>query len=389
MITRFFPLLLLLLLAGCALDGRQSVMDPRGEVARLQMDLFMVTVYVTAGIFVAVGGALLWTVWRYRARATDDPNTIPDQSHGNPLIEIGLIAISVALLVIIAVPTMQAVWHTHGMPDEPESKLGHWYQGELADGAEDEVLTIYAYGWQWWFSFEYPQLGIVTGNEFAFPKDKVVRVELRSKDVIHSFWLPKIAGKVDMIPGRNNWMWIRGDEVGYFFGQCAEYCGESHAYMQFRAEVMETGDFEQWVEAQRVEVAAPQGEAWGDFIRAANQDPEALEDDPVAAGAALFFGRGACVQCHRIGGTPAAGQLGPDLTTVASRKSLAAGWMEHHTEDYGINPEKQYDNFYRWIRESQNIKPGNLMYHVDNGMRDVDLSDEDVHNLSAFMMTLD
>jgi cytochrome c oxidase subunit II len=385
---RFCILLFTILLSGCALDGRQSFMDPKGEVAWIQYDLFMLTVYVTFGIFLAVGGTLLWTVWRYRERASDDPNVLPPQSHGHPLVEFALIAISVGLLVIIAIPTVRAIFYTHGMPDEPESLLGYYYKGDMADGAEDEVLTIYAYGWQWWFSFEYPQLGIVTGNELAIPKGKVVRFELRSKDVIHSFWVPKLAGKVDMIPGRNNWKWLRGDEAGYFFGQCAEYCGESHAYMQFRVEVLEEDDFAKWVEQQRQVPKPPQGESWQDFVVMAARNPEQLQDGPVVRGAALFYGRGACIQCHAIQGTPAAGLLGPDLTTVASRKSIAAGWMEHHNDDFSINAERQYDNFFRWIRESQRIKPGNLMYHVPGGMRDIELSDQDCHDLAAFMMTL-
>lgn len=377
-----------LLLTGCNLRGRQSFVDAKGEVAQIQLDLFLLTVYVTGGIFVVVGGVLLWAVWRYRERKSDVGKALPPQGHGNPLVELGLVLVSILLLVIIAIPTVRAIWYTHSFPEDPDSHLGSWYAGPVADGAEEEPLIVYAYGWQWWFSFEYPQLGVVTGNEFAIPEGKRVRIELRSKDVIHSFWIPKLAGKVDMIPGRNNWMWIKGDVPGHYWGQCAEYCGESHAYMQFRANVLPVEEFAAWVEHQKSEAPAPHGADWGEFVRMNATDRNSLPDDPVVRGASLFFGKAACVQCHQIQGSVAAGKLGPDLTHVGSRASLAAGWMEHSDESGVIDAEQQYDNLFRWIRESEKIKPGNLMYHAVGGLRDIELSDEEVHDLAAFMQFL-
>lgn len=377
-----------MLLTGCNFDARQSFVDPKGIIAKNQYDLFLVTVWVTAAIFIVVGGALLWTVWRYREKKTDDPNHLPSQSHGNPLIEIGLIAVSVALLVVIAVPTLQQIWFTHEMPDDPESNLGAWFDGETAEDSDDEPLIIEARGWQWWFSFEYPQLGITTGNEFAIPEGKTVRIELRGEDVIHSFWLPKIAGKVDMIPGRSNYMWIRGDEAGYFYGQCAEYCGESHAYMQFRTQVLPEEEFEAWVEQRRQTPPPPVGDDWNEFVTASAKDPEAMPDTDVVKGAQLFFGKGTCVQCHAIDGTFAAGKLGPNLTHVADNRSIAAGWMEHIAPDGSIDQEKQLQNLYEWIRKSEEIKPGNLMYYGPTGLQHVDLSDEEVHQIAVFLQTL-
>jgi len=392
MVSVFFRrialLALPLLLAGCNFQARQSFMDPKGIIAQKQYDLFMLTFWVTMGIFVVVGGALLWTVWRYRERKKDAGAGLPSQSHGNPLIEIGLIGVSVALLVIIAVPTLREIWYTHEMPEDPESNLGAWFGGETAAETEEEPLIVYARGWQWWFSFEYPQLGITTGNEFAIPAGKTVRVELRGQDVIHSFWLPKIAGKVDMIPGRSNYMWIRCDEPGYYYGQCAEYCGESHAYMQFRAEVLPVEEFEAWVGERRETPKPPVGEDWNEFVSLAAREPEKLPDDPVVQGARHFFGKGTCVQCHAIDGTLAAGRLGPNLTHVADNRSIAAGWMEHETADGRIDHEKQYENLYEWIRRSEDIKPGNLMYYGTGGLENVDLSDEEVGQIAAFLQTL-
>tara|TARA_R100000027_G_scaffold9275_1_gene6665 strand:- start:7675 stop:8856 length:1182 start_codon:yes stop_codon:yes gene_type:complete len=377
-----------LLLSGCNFQARQSFVDPKGIVAQDQYDLFLLTVWVTAAIFALVGGALLWTVWRYREKKTDDPNTLPSQSHGNPLIEIGLIGVSVALLVVIAIPTLRLIWFTNDMPNDPESNLGSWFDGETAEGSDEEPLIILAKGWQWWFSFEYPQLGITTGNEFAIPAGKTVRIELRGEDVIHSFWLPKIAGKVDMIPGRNNNMWIRTDEPGYYYGQCAEYCGEAHAYMQFRTEVLSEEEFEKWVAERRETPKPPAGKDWNEFISLSASAPEELPDTDIVQGARHFFGKGTCVQCHTIDGTFAAGKLGPNLTHVADNRSLAAGWMENINPDGSINREQQLENLYEWVRNSEHIKPGNLMYYDPNGLQNVELSDQEVHQIAVFLQSL-
>lgn len=379
------------LLSGCQFDGRQSTFDAKGVIAREQLALFYVTLQVTLFIFVTVGGALFYVVWRYRERPGDDPAAIPQQGHGNPLIELGLIAVSIGMLAIIAVPTVRAIWYTHEIPDDPESNLGSWYRGALTNPeANEEPLIIYAYGWQWWFSFEYPQLGIVTANEFAIPRDRNVVIELRSKDVIHSFWLPKIAGKVDMIPGRRNQMWVRADESGYYYGQCAEFCGESHAYMQFRTDVLESDAFHAWVDHQRRAAPAPvEGETWETWFGKTASLTDADLEGTVEKGAKLFMGRGACIQCHAVGGSPARGNKGPDLTHVASRHSIAAGWMEHRAIDGTIDRERQYENIYNWILHSETIKPGNLMHNGTGGLHEVDLSIADVHHLTAFLMTLE
>ncbi len=385
---RLFPLLLSLFVTGCSFTGRQSTLDPKGPVAQMQTDLFWITVWVCSGIFIVVGGILVWVVIRFREKPGDADKPYPKHGHGNPLIEIGLIAASVLLLVIIAVPTLKAIWATHELPvDEPyyePSKLGTWFKGDMAEGEEDNVLVIDAYGWQWWWSFEYPQLGITTANEFVIPKDKVVKVNLRSMDVIHSFWLPKIAGKVDLMPGRKNWMWIMGEEAGHFYGQCAEFCGEAHAYMLFRCDVMEEDDFEKWVADYQAGAVAPSGfhaqadkdkpdptarDDWMAWSNETRTNPEVFANDPVSQGAMLFMGKGQCIVCHTIDNSIAQGKLGPNLTKVANRKSLAAGILDHQNPDGSINREKQYENFVQWISHSQHVKPGNIMYY-DNPAED-------------------
>lgn len=364
----------------------QSTLDPKGPIAQMQLDLFMVTVWLTLGLFIAVGGALLYAVFKFREKPGDEDKPLPEQGHGNPLTEIGLIGGSVFLLVFIAVPTVKGIWLTHELPvDQPyyePSKLGTWFKGDISEGEEDKVLEVNVYGWQWWFSFEYPQLGITTGNELVIPKGKVVKLNLRSVDVIHSFWLPKIAGKVDLMPGRTNWMWILADEPGHYYGQCAEYCGEAHAYMLFRSDVMETEDFEAWVSKTLKGSAAPNGftapstegtptlkDNWAAWSKASRENPESVINNSVARGAQLFMGSAQCIVCHAVDNSPAAGNRGPNLTQVAFRKSLAAGILDNQGDVPGeVDDPKQLDNLYNWVSKSQLYKPGNLMYFTDAGL---------------------
>jgi len=156
---------MLLFLSGCNLDTRMSTFVTKGPIAEEQYKLFMLTVWVTGFIFVVVGGVYVYAIIKFRERPNDD-RPLPSQGHGNPLVEIGLIGASILLLVIIAVPTLQAIWFTHDTPDDPESRMGAWYQGEgLAEEEADQPLIIKVIGYQWWWAFEYPQLGITTANE--------------------------------------------------------------------------------------------------------------------------------------------------------------------------------------------------------------------------------
>jgi cytochrome c oxidase subunit 2 len=370
---RLFSLSLLLMIAfasaGCSFKTRQSFLDPKGPLALVQYDLFMVTVWVTLFIFLAVGGALLWAVIRFRERPGDADKPMPSQSHGNPLVEIGLIGVSVLLLVIIAIPTLRAIAYMHELPNDGTSHLGQWYSGTLSQEDLEDVLTVNVTGYQWWWAFDYPQLGVTTANELVIPKGKVIKLNLRSADVIHSFWLPKIAGKVDLIPGRANWMWILADEEGHYYGQCAEFCGSAHAYMLFRSDVLSDEDFCAWVDRQKQESTEPL-------------------DVVVAKGRELFTAK-TCIQCHTIRGNALAmGIKGPDLTHIATRKTLAAGILDNCDERGQIDASIQKENLFNWIKNSQHIKPGNLMYYDTAGLKHVHLSDEEVNTIVAYLQTL-
>lgn len=375
-------LLGVILFSSCSTTDRMSTFDTKGPISEMQLHLFKVTVYVNVALFILVGSALLIALIKFREKPGDEDKPYPSQSHGNPLVEVSLIAGSILCLVIIAVPTVKGIWMQEVLPDVPE----------------EEIIEVNVKGWQWWWSFEYPAYTredgttLTTANELVIPKGKVVKLNLRSADVIHSFWLPKIAGKVDLMPGRQNWMWIQADEEGHYYGQCAEFCGESHAYMLIRADVLSEDGFESWVD-QQLEVAAPPkgSESWTAFYKMMSDNPEAVENDPVLNGARLFMSGGGCIQCHTISGSQRAesGILGPNLTHVGSRSAIGAGLLENRDMNGVIDPEQQLDNLQHWIYRSDEVKPGNLMYRqVRENFKNANITEEDARDIAAYLQTL-
>jgi cytochrome c oxidase subunit 2 len=369
-------LLTLPLLFGGWLSGPQSTFDVKGPVARTQLDVFYVTVWVTMIIFVIVASILAYATIKFRARGPIDKNShVPDQGHGNPFVELGLIGASIAALVFIAVPTLKAIWYTYDVPEEQRAN----------------AYEVTARGLQWWFQFEYPAEQIdgsgqlVTGNELVIPAGRPVRINLRTSDVIHAFWVPKLGGKVDMMPNRGNHLWLQADEPGYFWGQCAEYCGESHAVMRFRVVALGAEDFAAWVENQKkpARTVAPADDAPKAAFASYDMTPKKrnapgytaeFDADPLAAWTALQFpdkdenaalvaqGRALfkeknCITCHSVRGHEGIGVNAPDLTHFGSRSTVAAGLLENNKS-----------NLHRWIVEPNNVKPGNKMYVGVNGM---------------------
>lgn len=339
---KLIPLSLLasLFLTGCEVfkDSNQTVFDAKGPVADVQLNLFMLTLWITAFIFVIVASVLLYAVVRFRRKPGDKDHDISSHAHGNPLIEISLIVISVVLLIIIAVPTFTATVFSYEIPAEYDK----------------DVVEVTATGYQWWWRFEYPELGVVTANELVIPTNRAVRINVRSRDVVHSFWIPKLGGKRDMIPNRNNFLWLLADETGEYYGQCAEFCGTSHANMLFRVFAVETPEFDQWVEKQLAPGQEPAAEL-------------ALE------GRRLFQSKG-CVQCHNITEVAAGGELGPDLTHFGSRTTIAAAMLERNPENLAL-----------WLREPARVKPGNLMAAA---VEEQNLQEEEIQRLVAFLQSL-
>ncbi|HUJ44721.1 MAG TPA: cytochrome c oxidase subunit II [Opitutaceae bacterium] len=403
LVSVFFALGGITLLTGCWLDGPQSTFHVKGPVARAQLDLFMVTVYVTAFIFVAVGATLAYATLRFRARsAADEQAEPPPQSHGNPLVELSLVSASVLCLVIIAFPTLKNISFTYDVPEDEKAN----------------AYEITATGSQWWFKFEYPREQIngvgplVTGNELVVPAGRPVRVDLRTLDVIHSFWVPKLAGKVDMIPNRANHLWLQADEPGYFYGQCAEFCGDSHAIMRFRVIALSAPEFSAWLANQEkpARVVAPGAAATpkphavfaslqttpGGALSGSpafdadpfaawqqKQQPDPTHENPmlIAEGRRLFQQK-TCIACHTIRGHEGVGVTGPDLTHVGARTTIAAGALEN-------TPRRMH----AWIADPNHFKPGNKMYnggYTDpaTGQRLIHLNDAEIDALVAYLQSL-
>jgi len=363
------------LLSGGWLSGPQSTFETEGPVAKTQLDVFYVTLWVTVIIFIVVGAVLAYTTLKFRTdKPLDELPEPPPQGHGNPLVELSLIAASILALVFIAVPTLRAIWYTYDVPEDQQ----------------DIAYEVTAIGYQWWFKFEYPmemtpqpfggEAPLITANELVIPAGRPVRVNLRSVDVIHSFWVPKLAGKVDMIPNRGNHLWLQADEPGYFWGQCAEFCGESHALMRFRVIALAEPEFEAWLENQKTlarTVTAPDDAmittdyvdygtfranqpGWSEEFDAdplgnwkALQEPNAGEDAALIEAGRRYFVENRCAGCHVVRGHEGMGALGPDLTRIGARSTIAAGLLENTPE-----------NLYRWITEPEGVKPGNFMYHT-------------------------
>jgi cytochrome c oxidase subunit 2 len=352
------------------LSGHQSTFDTHGPVARSQLDVFYATCWVTGITFLIVASFMAYAMVKFRARKTDDLQALtPDPGHGNPLIELSLIGLSVLALVFIAVPTLKAIWYTYDVPAEEKAN----------------AYEVNAIGLQWWFRFEYPKEQIdgagplTTANELVIPAGRPVRVNLRTSDVIHSFWVPKLAGKVDMMPNRGNHLWLQADNPGYFWGQCAEFCGESHAVMRFRVIALAEADFAAWVAHQKKparsltaesnSVAAPEtpyvytnpGRNAPGYTAAFEANPFAgwlsqqeiaKGENPasIAAGRELFKQKG-CVTCHSVRGNEGMGVTGPDLTHVGARSTIAAGLLENTPQ-----------NLHHWITKPNELKPGNKMF---------------------------
>jgi cytochrome c oxidase subunit 2 len=192
------------------------------------------------------------------------------------------------------------------------------------------ALTIEVIGHMWWWEVRYPDHEVTTANEIYIPAGQPVNIRLTTNDVIHSFWVPELNGKIDMIPGKTNTLWLQAAEPGIYRGLCTEFCGLQHAKMQYLVIAVPPNAFAQWVEAQRQPAPAP-------------------TDETTRLGQQIFLGS-ACVYCHAIRGTNASGQLGPDLTHIASRRTLGAGILPNNRGTLG-----------GWTINSQHIKPGNRM----------------------------
>ena len=355
----FFFGALVALLLGCTPSHPMSTFQTFGPVADSQLNLFWIIFGVGAVVFIGVEGVIIYMAIRFRRRSQDEPD--PEQVHGHTGLEVAWTAAPTLLLIAVAIPTIFTIFDNAQSPRPPE-------QGGL---------VVEAIGHQWWFEFKYPEFDLVTANEMHIPVGEPINLVLRSVDVIHSFWVPKLAGKVDMIPNiltaDDNTMWMQADEPGVYFGQCAEFCGVSHANMRFRVVAHPRDEFDAWVVAQRAESVQP-------------------VDALVQQGQDIFLNtrEAGCNACHTVRGTKASGTIGPDLTHLASRMHMAAGILDNTDESGKPNVAFLQANLREWLEDPDEVKPGNLMskqapVYTDPNKK---LTDQEITALIAYLSSL-
>jgi cytochrome c oxidase subunit II len=323
--------LLLLMIAGC--NGTTSYLDASGEAGHREAVLGIWLTVVASVVVAAVCVAIAWSIWRAAPAGTEQTGRRAISS-GLSWIYIG-VAVTVVILLVTFAGTMVTLNAASHPPRQPRI-----------------VMDVVAH--QWWWEIRYrepsnPDEGFVTANEVHLPVGEPVRVRLRSADVIHSFWLPQIAGKTDVIPGQTNEMWVEAKRAGVSRGMCGEYCGLQHAMMALPVTAESPDDFTRWATARRAEAQLPSG---GD-----------------AGAGAVVFAR-SCGACHAVAGTNALGRVGPDLTHFASRPFIGAGILENSAA-----------NLMRWIPNAPQVKEGARMPAIP-------LDDSELRAVVAYLETL-
>jgi cytochrome c oxidase subunit 2 len=311
-----------------------SIFAPESIPAHSISELSHFVLAVTGGIFLVVFGLIAYAAIRFRRRANDDGRE-PAQVYGSNPVEVAWTVVPLLIVLVLALATARVI---HEIQDAPRPAA---------------ALDVQVIGHQWWWEIRYPKLGIVTANELhVLISDERKRaptfLELRSADVVHSFWVPRLAGKTQLVPNRVNQMWIEPTHTGRFFGQCGDYCGTEHAKMLLRVYVHTPEDFERWV----------------------NQQKSTATNDPTVAAGRLVFERTACVNCHVVNGTVGDGRFGPDLTHLMGRETLGAGALKNSPE-----------NLHAWIENPGQFKPGVLMPAMN-------LSTPELDQLVAYLTTL-
>jgi cytochrome c oxidase subunit II len=328
-----------LLAAGLCIAAPQvnpvpSIFDPHSTPADSIRHLSFFVLTVTGLIFLVVFSLLSYVVVKFRSRAADTERE-PAQVYGSAQIELAWTIIPILIVVVLFLATARVI---HAIQDAPKPV---------------DAVEITAIGHQFWWEFRYPRLGVVTANELHIPVSDPSHptptfLKLLSADTDHSFWIPQLAGKTDLIPNRVNETWLDPHETGLFLGQCAQYCGTQHAKMLLRVYVDSPEDFQLWVRAQQ-------------------QPPNEVVKE--AAGKRVFE-RTACLNCHAINGTNGTGRFGPDLTHLMSRRTIASGAAENNSQNLRL-----------WIKDPDAIKPGSLMPAMK-------LSDAELDALVRYLETL-
>jgi cytochrome c oxidase subunit 2 len=294
-----------------------SIFAPASTPAQSIVDLSMFVLGITSLIFIVVATLLVYAIVKFRATPANADRE-PAQVYGSTQIELAWTIIPVLVVVVLFAATARVI---HAIQDAPKPP------------AAVEVTVI---GHQFWWEYRYPDFGIVTANELHIPVSDPSRptptfLTLLSADTDHSFWIPQLAGKTDLIPNRINQLWMDPHRTGIFLGQCAQYCGLQHAKMLQRVSVDTAEEFDAWIRAQQQPAV------------------QAVQDESAVAGRRVFETT-ACINCHAIRGTVANGRFGPDLTHLMSRATIASGAAENTPENLRV-----------WLKNPDAIKPGSLM----------------------------
>jgi cytochrome c oxidase subunit 2 len=412
--------------AACGQNQPDSVFHHRTDVNRDVDFLFKLLIWAGSIVFVFVEGILVYTLIKYRKRPGQAE---PEHVHGNTALEITWTVIPLLILVLIGIPTVTTIFKTQA-------------------AARSDALQVEVIGHQWWWEFRYPQYKIVTANELYLPLGRTVNFTLKTQDVIHSFWVPALSGKRDLIANHTNFMWYTPDSTtaSAWNGACVEYCGASHANMRFKTFTVTPADFESWAKHQQepavgaqppaatpapapaaasnapaakpatppanaatAAAAAPSASAPAQVLQAGfisfpreqipdnaipktpyppglSFDDNVLAKGDVANGAKLMVGGGTCLGCHMINGVPSMiGVIGPNLTHIATRTTIAAGL-------YPNDPQ----HLARWIKNAGAMKPGVIMPTLGAGEYDarmkmkspVNLSDQQIADIVAYLQIL-
>ena len=318
--------------------GSTSIFAPAGTPAHSIFGLSMLVLGVVCSIFVVVAGLFLYAVVRYRHReGSANAGEEPAQIFGSNQIELAWTVIPILIVVLLFLATTRIILMTQSIP-KPAT-----------------ALDVNVVGHQFWWEYSYPKLGVVTANELHIPVSDPKHptptyMTMTSADTDHSFWVPRLAGKMDLIPNQINTMWLDPQTAGLYLGQCAQYCGVEHAKMLIRVYADSPADFAVWVAHQR--------------------QPAVNSDDPQAAEGRAIFQRNSCISCHSVAGTVATGRFGPDLTHVASRETIGSGAIPNNA----VNLRAFVDN-------PEHFKPGVLMPAMH-------LNDHDLDAITAYLATL-
>jgi len=315
-----------------ALLSPTNIFAPASTPANSIFELSLFVLGITAIIFAIVFSLMVYVIVKFRKKADDDGRE-PAQVYGSNQVEVAWTVIPILIVTVLFMATARVIATVQKPPDN--------------------AVQVIAIGHQFWWEYRYPDLKVVTANELHVPVSDAVHpmptlIKLTSADTDHSFWVPRLAGKTDLIPNRVNSMWIDPQEIGLYLGQCAQYCGTQHAKMLLRVYVQSRSDFDRWIQ---------------------EQSQPAHSSDAVSDGRRVFEST-ACINCHAVGGTTAEGRFGPDLTHLMSRDTIASGVAAN-----------THENLRLWIRDPNAIKTGSLMPAMG-------LSEHDLDVVTAYLETL-